>query len=41
MKKRFTGEQILDFLKQAEAEVPVKELYRRRVFWTRFAGARG
>ncbi|EOH1254682.1 transposase, partial [Pseudomonas aeruginosa] len=26
MKKRFTEEQILDFLKQAEAGVPVKEL---------------
>ncbi len=25
MKKRFTEEQILDFLKQAEAGVPVKE----------------
>ncbi|HBO9511753.1 TPA: transposase, partial [Pseudomonas aeruginosa] len=30
MKKRFTEEQILDFLKQAEAGVPVKELCRRR-----------
>ncbi|WP_034020512.1 transposase, partial [Pseudomonas aeruginosa] len=26
MKKRFTEEQILDFLKQAEAGAPVKEL---------------
>ncbi|MER0571730.1 transposase, partial [Pseudomonas aeruginosa] len=29
MKKRLTEEQILDFLKQAEAGVPVKELCRR------------
>ncbi|MDP5519249.1 transposase, partial [Pseudomonas aeruginosa] len=29
MKKRFTEEQILDFLKQAEAGVPVKEQSRR------------
>ncbi|MGU0804986.1 transposase, partial [Pseudomonas aeruginosa] len=29
MKKRFIEEQILDFLKQAEAGVPVKELCRR------------
>ncbi|EPW0556966.1 transposase, partial [Pseudomonas aeruginosa] len=28
MKKRFIEEQILDFLKQAEAGVPVKELCR-------------
>lgn len=32
MKKRFTEEQILDFLKQAEAGVPVKELCRRHGF---------
>lgn len=32
MKKRFTEEQILDFLKQAEAGVPVKELCRRYGF---------
>lgn len=32
MKKRFSKEQILDFLKQAEAGVPVKELCRRHVF---------
>ncbi|MBH8259054.1 transposase, partial [Pseudomonas aeruginosa] len=32
MKKRFTEEQILDFLKQAEAGVPVKELCRRHSF---------
>ncbi|GHD56113.1 hypothetical protein GCM10007350_02590 [Jeongeupia chitinilytica] len=32
MKKRFTDEQILDFLKQAEAGVPVKELCRRHGF---------
>lgn len=30
MKKRFTEEQILDFLKQAETGVPVKELCRRQ-----------
>ena len=30
--KRFTEEQILDFLKQAEAGVPVKELCRRHGF---------
>lgn len=32
MKKRFTEEQILDFLKQAQAGVPVKELCRRHGF---------
>lgn len=32
MKKRFTEEQILNFLKQAEAGVPVKELCRRHGF---------
>ncbi|EPJ0600732.1 IS3 family transposase, partial [Pseudomonas aeruginosa] len=32
MKKRFTEEQILDLLKQAEAGVPVKELCRRHGF---------
>ena len=32
MKKRFTEEQILDFLKQAEAGVPVRELCRRHGF---------
>ncbi|AWQ81900.1 transposase family protein [Pseudomonas aeruginosa] len=32
MKKRFTEEQILDFLKQAEAGVPVKGLCRRHGF---------
>ncbi len=32
MKKRFTEEQILDFLKQAEAGMSVKELCRRHGF---------
>ena len=32
MKKRFTEEQIFDFLKQAEPGVMVKELYRRHGF---------
>ncbi|MBA5032069.1 transposase, partial [Pseudomonas aeruginosa] len=32
MKKRFTEEQTLDLLKQAEAGVPVKELCRRHGF---------
>ncbi|ARI02281.1 hypothetical protein PAK_02569 [Pseudomonas aeruginosa PAK] len=32
MKKRFTEEQILDFLKQVEAGVPVKALCRRHGF---------
>ncbi|MBV5565207.1 transposase, partial [Pseudomonas aeruginosa] len=32
MKKRFTEEQILDFLKQAEAGVPMEELCRRHGF---------
>lgn len=32
MKKRFTEEQILDFLKQAEAVVSVAELCRRHGF---------
>lgn len=32
MKKRFTEEQILDFLKQAEAGVSVAELCRRHGF---------
>ncbi len=32
MKKRFTEEQILDFLKQPEASVPVKKLCRRHGF---------
>ena len=30
MKKRFTEEQIIGFLKQAEAGVAIKELRRRR-----------
>lgn len=32
MKKRFTEEQIIGFLKQAEAGVPVKELCRKHGF---------
>lgn len=32
MKKRFTEEQIIGFLKEAEAGVPVKELCRRHGF---------
>ena len=32
MKKRFTEEQIVEFLKQAEAGVPVKELCRKGGF---------
>lgn len=32
MKKRFTEEQILDFLKQDEGGVPVRELCRRHSF---------
>lgn len=32
MKTRFTEEQIFDFLKQAEAGMPVKELCRRHGF---------
>ncbi len=32
MKKRFTEEQIIGFLKQAEAGVPVKELCRQHEF---------
>lgn len=32
MKKRFTDEQIIGFLKQAEAGVPVKELCRQHGF---------
>ena len=32
MKKRFTEEQIIGFLRQAEAGVPVKELCRRHGF---------
>ncbi len=32
MKKRFTEEQIIGFLKQAEAGVPVKELCRQHGF---------
>lgn len=32
MKKRFTEEQIIVFLKQAEAGVPVKELCRKHGF---------
>lgn len=32
MKKRFTEEQILGFLKQAEAGIPVKELCRQHGF---------
>ncbi|WP_241356981.1 transposase, partial [Escherichia coli] len=35
MKKRFTEEQILDFLKQAEAGVPMEELCR----WHGFSDA--
>jgi len=31
-KKRFTEQQILGFLKEAEAGVPVKELYRKHGF---------
>ena len=32
MKKRFTEEQIIGFLKEAEAGVPVAELFRRHGF---------
>jgi putative transposase len=32
MKKRFTGEQIIGYLKEAEAGVPVAELCRRHGF---------
>lgn len=32
MKKRFTEEQIIGFLKQAEASIPVKELCRQHGF---------
>ncbi len=32
MKKRFTDEQIIGFLKEAEAGVPVKELCRKHGF---------
>lgn len=32
LKKPFTGEQIIGFLKQAEAGVPVKELCRQHGF---------
>jgi len=32
MKKRYTEEQIIDFLKEAEAGTPVKELCRRHGF---------
>jgi putative transposase len=32
MKKRFSEEQIIGFLKEAEAGVPVKELCRRHGF---------
>jgi putative transposase len=31
-KSRFTDEQIIDFLEQAEGGVPVKELCRKNVF---------
>ena len=32
MKKRFSGEQIIGFLREAEAGLPVKELCRRHGF---------
>ncbi len=32
MKKRFTEEQIIGFLKEAEVGMPVKELYRKHGF---------
>jgi len=32
MKKRFTEEQIIGFLKEAEASMPVKELCRKHGF---------
>ncbi|WP_147483403.1 transposase, partial [Burkholderia pseudomallei] len=32
MKKRFTEQQIIGFLKEAEAGMPVKELCRKHVF---------
>lgn len=35
MKKRFTEEQIIGFLGEAEAGLPVKELCRRHGFLTR------
>ena len=33
MKKRYSEEQIIGFLKEAEAGVPIKELCRRHGFW--------
>ncbi|XQE65961.1 transposase [Pseudomonas sp. P3C3] len=32
MNKRFTGEQIIGFLREAEARLPIKELCRRHGF---------
>jgi hypothetical protein len=32
MKKRFTEEQIIGFLRAAETSIPIKELCRRHVF---------
>jgi len=33
VKKRYSEEQIIGFLKEAEAGVPIKELCRRHGFW--------